>query len=568
MPSKRLLLPVAVGLAALYALGFASAYDQRVLTLAGVFALLVLGYHLVFGHAGALNLAQGAFFGLGAYVTGILGSLWGGAFVITFPLSIAAPALLAAITGRVVLRLQTHYFALATLALAQLLLVIAVNWQSVTGGANGIVGVPGVTLFGHPIRPGTPLLVLVWITVALGAFALHRYLGGARRPAFALAAAAPLTAATTGIDTATERFAAFVIAAAFAGAAGAFYAHTLRVLSPDVLGFTIMVSCLAMTVIGGRKSIAGAIIGAVLLTILPELLRPLQAYYLAATGGATLLTVIFAPLGLAGLLTARARPDPPPPPTRRPDQTAPSHPAPNGAALSATGISKAFGGVIALDGVSLSLNHGEVVGLIGPNGSGKTTLVNVITGIEKPDAGAITLAGQNLIGLPAHRIAAAGISRSFQTPEAPDDLTARDIVALAHAHTTSHVWPHAQAAAAADLAAVGLADVASTTTPALPHGQRLFIDAVRALAGRPRIVFLDEPAAGLSDLERQAMAALITKAAAGGTAVVVIEHNLDFLDGLAHRLVCLDQGRVVADGPTAATIDSSAVRHAYHGVAS
>ena len=411
--------------AAAYAVLFASAYDQRVLTLAGVFALMVLGYHLVFGHAGALNLAQGAFFGLGAYTTGILGSQFGLTFAATFPLSIAAPALLAAAAGRVVLRLQTHYFALATLAIAQLLFVIAVNWQSVTGGANGIVGVPGVSILGVAVTAGTPLLVLTWVAVAVAAAGLHRYLAGPRRPAFALAAAAPLAASATGIDTATERYAAFIIAAAYAGAAGALYAHTLRVLSPDVLGFTIMISCLAMTVIGGRKSIVGAIAGALLLTILPELLRPLQAYYLAATGGATLLVVIFAPLGLAGIITRRV----PPPPASAPEDAPPpdrpaaitSHDAP----LAAAGLTKAFGGVTALTGVDLALAAGQVVGLIGPNGSGKTTLVNVVTGITRPDSGTVAAAGRPITAAPSHRIAAAGITRSFQTPEAATDLTPR-----------------------------------------------------------------------------------------------------------------------------------------------
>jgi hypothetical protein len=150
-----------IGLA-VYALFLASSYDQRILTLSGVYVILVLGYQFIFGHAGALSLAQGAFFGIGAYVTGILGSQFGAGFVLTFPLSIAGAAVIAAIVAVPVLRLQTHYFALATLALSQLLFLIGVNWESVTGGANGLSGVPGITLGDWRFTRGLPLLAIVW----------------------------------------------------------------------------------------------------------------------------------------------------------------------------------------------------------------------------------------------------------------------------------------------------------------------------------------------------------------------------------------------------------------------
>ncbi len=543
-----------------YALTWASPYDQRVLTLAGVFALLVLGYHLVFGHAGVLNLAQGAFFGLGAYTTGILGSN-GVPFAATFPLSIVTPVVLAALTGLVVLRLQTHYFALASLAVAQLLLLLAVNWQSVTGGANGIVGVPPISLLGFTARSGPTLMATVWLCVLAGAIILHLYLRGSRRARFAIAATAPATATASGINVAADRLAAFVVGAGFAGAAGALYAHTIRVVSPDVLGFSIMISCLAMTVIGGRKSIIGVVIGALLLTVLPEILRPLQDYYLAAAGGATLLAVIFAPLGIAGLFVRPALP------ARLPAHRATPHPAPATAspstALTITGVSKSFGGVAVLTGMNMQITGGEIVGLIGPNGSGKTTLVNLISGFERPGAGTIRLAGHDVTRAPPHAIAAAGFARSFQTPEMPDDLTPVQVIALAGPDDLA--WRRRQSAAAAALAAVGLASVADTPCSELPHGQRVFVDVLRALASPPSLLVLDEPAAGLGDRERAALTALVRQTAAAGTAVIVIEHNVDFLEGLANRLICIDLGRVIADGPLQHTITSPAVRQAYYG---
>jgi branched-chain amino acid transport system permease protein len=160
------LLAAAAGLA-IYPLVFDSPYSLRLMTIAGAYALMVIGYQFIFGHAGALSLAQGTFFGLGAYVTGIIGSKLGWGFLATFPLSLVVPALLAALVAAPVLRLETHYFALATLGIAQVMLLAAVNWQDMTGGANGLPGVPGIVIFGAPVPRGLPLLAVVWGIVGL-----------------------------------------------------------------------------------------------------------------------------------------------------------------------------------------------------------------------------------------------------------------------------------------------------------------------------------------------------------------------------------------------------------------
>ena len=167
--NDRIILTTAAILLAGWAIFFASGYEQRVLTLAGIYAILVLGYQLVFGHAGALSLAQGAFFGIGGYVTGIMASRYGWPFPATFTLSLAAPALLAGLVALPVLRLQSHYFALATLAIAQTVLLVAVNAVVLTGGANGLYGVPGIAAFGLALPGGLPLLVFVWGGVVVAA---------------------------------------------------------------------------------------------------------------------------------------------------------------------------------------------------------------------------------------------------------------------------------------------------------------------------------------------------------------------------------------------------------------
>ncbi|HUN47018.1 MAG TPA: branched-chain amino acid ABC transporter permease, partial [Stellaceae bacterium] len=242
---------VAAAALALYAVLFASRYELRVLTLAGTQVLLVLGYQLIFGHAGALSLAQGAFFGIGAYVTAILGGTYGWGFLLTFPLAIAAPLALAAIIAVPVLRLASHYFALATLGLAQVLLLLVVNGGEITGGALGISGVPAPAVLGLALPRGLPLALLVWSVVAAGAWLSHRLTRGLTGGAYAVLRADALAADAIGLDRGRLRFAAFLLSAGYAGAAGALSAHTVGVVSAEAMEFPVMVSCLAMTVIGG-----------------------------------------------------------------------------------------------------------------------------------------------------------------------------------------------------------------------------------------------------------------------------------------------------------------------------
>ncbi|HKF71157.1 MAG TPA: branched-chain amino acid ABC transporter permease, partial [Stellaceae bacterium] len=210
-----------------YAGSLASPYGLRVLTLAGCQALLVLGYQFVFGHAGALSLAQGAFFGLGAYTTAIFATRYHWDFAVTFPLSILVPLAVAAIVAIPALRLASHYFALATLGLAQVALLAAVNGADWTGGALGLAGVPGIAVLGEVVRRGLPLAAVVWGVVALGAWVSWRFAHGLTGVAYAVLRSDPLAAAAIGLDQRRLRFTAFLLSATYAGAAGGLQAHTI-----------------------------------------------------------------------------------------------------------------------------------------------------------------------------------------------------------------------------------------------------------------------------------------------------------------------------------------------------
>jgi branched-chain amino acid transport system permease protein len=583
--TRGISVPLAVGFAILVAwpFVFSSSYDLRVFALAGIYALLTLGFQFIFGHAGALALTQGTFFGVGAYVTGLLGLKLGLGTEITLPLSAIAPLLLALLVAAPVLRLESHYFALATLGIGQVMLLVAVHWETLTGGANGLPGVPGLNVFGQAIPRGWPTLAFVWSLVAIGGWVAWRITRGQLGRAFSVMRENDIAALAIGLDIWKLRLSAFLLSSVYAGVAGALYVHTIRVISPEVLEFHVMVAVLTMAVVGGRTAIPGAILGAVLLVHLPEWFRGLDKYYLVAYGTVLLLMIIAAPYGLIGALErlrARWFPETPPaPPAAIPFQFHPPD-AGNGPLLEVRDVALAFGGVRALDGVSLSLDRGEIFGLIGPNGSGKTTLVNCITRIYRADRGEILVGGEAVTHLEPQALARRGVARTFQNINLVDDMTVLDNVAVARAGVKGLSVGHELVTGGrADLARargeamhllerLDVAHVAMQPSAGLAYGLKRRVEIARALALEPRLLLLDEPAAGLNETEQADLAARLRMLSAAGVTLIVIEHNMPFLMPLATRVACLDHGVLIALGTPDEVRANRRVIEAYLGVPS
>lgn len=472
---------------------------ERLATLVGIYALLGLGYQVVFGQLRALNLAQGALFGVGAYAAALSAPYLGG---LSLLVSIVVAALVAAVAAAPILRLQSHYFALATLALASLIQLFAVNAEEITGGANGLAG------FGQDLPRGPVLLGLVWACLILSMFAYAIIFRGAMGERTWLLREAPLVAAACGTDGALWRFSAFAVGGACAGLAGGFSAALSGVVSPEATGFSVMLLCLTSVVIGGTRHPMGALLGAGVAVCLPELFRGFQEGWLLAYAAATLAVVLWAPEGLAGLLGApRPRRLP-----RVPDRIAPAT-GPHRLVLDR--VSKRFGGVEALVDVSFTVSSGEIVGLIGPNGSGKTTLLNVISGLERLDSGAIALDARVIGRLPAYEIARAGIGRTFQAPI---------------------------------------------------EGEPRGADLARALATGAVFLLLDEPAAGMTDREREELARLLGRLRDAGRGVILVDHDIELLTLVCDRLVCLDGGAMLAEGSPAEVRADPKVRASYLGL--
>ena len=578
----RLLLILGVAGLVVWAMGISTAYQMRLFTIVGIYALLALGYQFIFGHAGALALTQGSFFGVGAYVTGILGSRYGLGAEYTLLLSIVLPVMLAAIVAVPVLRLESHYFALATLGIGQVLLLVAIGWQDLTGGSNGLSGIPGLTLMGYEVKKGAGIMVAVWCCVGAGALLSWRITRGLYGAALRISRENPVAAEAIGIDTARLRYATFLLSAMFAGLAGALYAHTIRVVSVEVLEFPIMVACLTITVLGGRTHVAGAILGAILIVNLPEWFRVMEKYYLIAYGVALLVAIIVAPYGLIGLLEqwrARLWPEGPkalPQALELPATEGASDAG--GALLQVRDIRKRFGGLKALDGVSFHVGHGEILGLIGPNGSGKTTMINVITGIYRADTGSVQLRGAAIHHKSSFAIAGSGVARTFQNINLVDDMEVLDNVAVARfgfekaglaqalgAGWHEAAWQRACGQAVTLLDALGITHAARTRAGGLAYGIKRKVEIARALALEPSLLLLDEPAAGLNEDEQRDLADRLRAFAHCGLSILVIEHNMPFLMPLAQRMICLDHGTVIAEGTPAEIRANPLVVAAYLG---
>lgn len=476
-------------------------FGIHVATLVGIYALMGVGYQLVFGQLGALNLAQGALFGIGAYCVALTAPMLG---VFSFPLAVAVAAAVAALAAWPTLRLRSHYFALATLALASLVNIVATNAEGLTGGANGLVG------FASGLPRGRTLMILVWLCLIAAVVAQawlfsSRWGEGAR-----LLREAPLAAATLGIDSGRWRLVAFTAGGALAGGAGASTAALSGVVSPETTGFPVMVLCLTSVVLGGARHPMGALLGAAIAVCLPELLRGFQDAWLLAYAVATLLVILWAPDGIAALVDRLRGVHPiAPPPTALADRLPAAHGARR---LRVDAVTKRFGGVEALAGLSLAVERGEIVGLIGANGSGKTTLLNVICGIDAADAGTIKLDDAAIQRLPAHAVARAGIARTFQSMAGSIDLA-------------------------------------------------------RAVATGAAFVLLDEPAAGMGEQQRAELEAMLRRLRDSGRGVLIVDHDIELLGRVCDRLVCLERGQVIAEGRPAEVRADPRVRASFLGTA-
>ncbi|WP_082310053.1 branched-chain amino acid ABC transporter ATP-binding protein/permease [Nonomuraea sp. SBT364] len=581
---KRLawLVPVAVA-AWLLPYGL-DGYAIHVADVAVIFAILAVGLGLTMGVAGQINLAQVAFFGVGAYAVAILTTQAGFGFWAAAALALLIAMVFGILVGIPALRMQSHYLGIVTLGLA----LAFTNWVTnadIAGRAEGISDIPVPPLFGVDLSSG---YLFYYVELVVFALALAFALLVTRSPLGRRLRAMrddDLAAGALGAQIPLLRMTAFVLSGLYGGVAGVLYAGLIRFVAPESFNIANMFLLLAMVIIGGRSSILGCVVGAVALTLLREALLDASGYAQLGYGLVVVLVVVFAPRGLAGLpgqlrlLLRRRRGD-----GSRAQLGAflPYEPAPSdagGNALEVRAVTKRFTGLTALDGVSLTVPAGQIRGIVGPNGSGKTTLFNVISGFYTPTQGSVLLRGQDLTGAAPYRLSLCGVARTFQNLRLFEDLSVRENILVGLDRTpTSWIWRYPslpwkvlgyertlRARAGELIERFGLADVADADPRSLPYGIQRRIELARAMAMSPSLLLLDEPAAGLNGEEVRQLGEIVRSIRDSGVTVVIIEHNMGLVMSLCEQVTVLSSGRVIADGRPAEVAVHPDVVAAYLG---
>ncbi|GAA0910905.1 branched-chain amino acid ABC transporter ATP-binding protein/permease [Virgisporangium aurantiacum] len=547
-----------------------------------LFAILAIGLGLVMGIAGQINLAQIAFFGVAAYATAILTTREGLGFWTAAALAMLISAAIGVLIGTPALRMQSHYLGIVTLGLALAL----INWVTnahVAGGAEGITGIPAPELPGIDLRDDYFFyyleLIVFALALAFGLFVVHTPLGRKMRAM----RDDSLAAGAVGVQVPQLRMTAFFLSSVYGGVAGVLYAGLIRYVAPETFSIANMFLLLAMVIIGGRQSLVGCVVGAVALSLLREVLVDYPTYAQVIYGSVVVLTVVFAPTGLAGLprrIAGRFLRRTGEIPKLGPFRPFPEAEAPaEGEVLQVDAVSMHFRGLKALQDVSLTVGAGEIRGIVGPNGSGKTTLFNVVSGLYRPTSGRVLLAGRDVTNARPHVLARLGVARTFQNLRLFRMLTVRDNLLVALDQTTIlsnwryalwpvGVWRHDRAlrARAGELLdRFGLAAFAGSAPGELPYGTQRRVEIARAMARQPRLLLLDEPAAGLNGEEVRQLGEIVRSIRASGVTVVIIEHNMGLVMSLCERVTVLASGRVIADGSPAEVARAPQVVEAYLG---
>ena len=553
---------------------------ERTMTVFLISLTAIAAMGMYSGNSGILSFGHLAFMATGAYISALL----------TLPVAIkqaTLPALpdwfatleldllpatlvamvltmgIAAIVGLAIWRLEGSAATISTLALLIIMHGVLIGWRDVTRGAQTFFGVPRDTT--------------IWVAAAGAIFALaiaRLYRDSASGLQLRAGRENAIAAAAVGVNVPRERFIALVLSAGIMALSGALIAHFLGAFSPKKFYFTDTFFLLAMLIVGGMSTVTGAITGAVVVTLVTEILRRFESgidlgvVAIPQVFGTTqigialliLLALVRRPDGLTGLKEWEERLVPARRAAVTPKPLSPTRADP----LVARNITKRFGGLVATDQVSLTVAPGEILGLIGPNGSGKTTLLNLLSGVLKPDDGSVTRGDRDLLDLPPHRIVGAGIARTYQNIRLFSTLSVYQNVQVAALSSQGGGDADARTIGALDW--LGLAEVADAAAGTLSYGDQRRVEIARALVCQPSLIFLDEPAAGMNREETDALMDILRRLNRElGVGILLVDHDLALINALCQRIVVLNEGRRIAEGTPEEVRRNPAVIEAYLG---
>ncbi|GAB3518138.1 branched-chain amino acid ABC transporter ATP-binding protein/permease [Phytohabitans suffuscus] len=567
-------------------------YYLHLATAAAIAYILTASFNLIYGYGGIFNLSIIITYGLGAFTSVWLEVRFGMSFWLATLVAILVTAALSVLIALPSSTLNELFLAIQTLAFALALAEVLSQWDEFTGGTVGIYLIPSPSFFGTDLIGGLP--AFYWLTaVAVGLVAelmrrIHR--SGVGRRLVALREG-PRVLASVGVSPASTRLLAFGLAGAMAGLAGVLFAHFQMVIELETFNFNRLAALLLATILGGAGFLYGPLFGVLALVVMDELsLATSQAQDLIY-GIGVLVLVLATRGGIAGAvdrvvrrLSGRHRG--PEPELSEGDPTTSIEAVaavPTGPprALEVRDLRVAFGGTVAVDDVSMVVRTGEVVGLIGPNGAGKTTLLNAITGDVRVAGGSLTLDGGSLLGMRQQDVVRRGVGRTFQSPKVIPELTLLEnlmiggdarggagwIRQVANSPRNRRIERETRERALSLLADFSLAGRASHRAADQPYGVLRLVEVARNLMLDPAFILLDEPGAGLTEFEREEIAATIRSLSKRQIGVVLVDHNMLLITSACDRVYVLDAGRVIADGPPAEVFAQSGVRAAYLGVA-
>ena len=554
-------------------------YYLHVLGAIAVTVLVGVGLNILTGLSGQVSIGHAGFFAIGAYTSSLLMTKLQWNFWLAMVMAVVVSAVTGLVLAAPALRVSGPYLAMVTVAFGIIVEQILIEWVDLTGGFGGIFNIPQPTLFNLPPAMRNVVL-LAWIAAILALIsfaALKKHHWGR---AWQAVRDDEIAATALGLNVLRIRLMAFAISAAFTGLGGVFFASIIGFISPGSFTFHRSILFLLVAILGGLGTVAGSVVGAIALVILPELINDFAEYQLLVFGILLLLTLWLTPEGVVSFFLKRFdRADAVYPPAMSGNNLPLVVKNQTNVPLKVEQITISFGGVKAVNNVDFVAQSGTITSIIGPNGAGKTTLLNLLAGFYAAESGRVYLGKLDLTGKNSLEIVRAGLSRTFQTTRLFDSLSVLDNLKVGYTSDRlgniftallgreQKTKPPLETKLIELLAFVGYQDNIHARADSLAFGDRRLVEIARALATNPQIILLDEPAAGLSEQQKKRLARLLRCLANAGIKVIVIEHDINLVMEISDRLVVLDRGKVICDDTPVKVRNNQRVLEAYLGVA-